>query len=333
MMRRATIVAERLAGGLLMCALVGCSTSGALQTRMQREIEAAARPLLEMHPDANWTKCFNRLLELRPASGDYLATRPEMSRVAAPDDLRVMLPTSLLRLLIAPQSAPRLSVNCFETTLDLLHFEPKVRGRRLGDVCLSISGVPAAWHDLYAGEFDHALAETIDVEGDRLAMLRWWRGHRVESRSGLLRRPLQPRARYLWPLLSRRRADLWVYEVRPGVVLCAAPPADAALLRVRTYDYNLVRATCIWLASSESPEVQSGLIELVAHPSQVVAYNARFALARSWDPLIRQVMERYARVADSMRPILPVMIDTRAATEGRWFDTLRQRLPIDERGL
>jgi hypothetical protein len=288
-------VPAAIVAGMLLCGLVGCAAPGAARIALEREVEAAARPLLEMHADANWTACYNRLLELGPVSVDYLLSQPIMRRTAAPDDLRVMLHTSLLRLLASPARAPRLSVNCFETTLDVLHFDPKVRGQRLGEVYLPTERLPAAWHDLYPTDFDHGLAQEIDVEADRRAMLLWCKEDR--RRGGATRalrgRPLRPRPAHLWAVLSRRYADVWVFEPRPGAFLCAYPPTGAALFHGRTYDYNLVRAACIWLASAESPGVERELIELVGHPSPTVAYNARFALAHSRDPRVRELIERY----------------------------------------
>jgi hypothetical protein len=286
-------------------ALSGCVMPTNPNMRRELAVEAAARPLLEMHPDANWTECYNRLVEFGPASVDYVASRPIMHRTAAPDDLRVMLHTSLLRLLANPAAAPRLSVTCFETTLDVLHFDPKVRGRRLGDVRLPTTRLPAAWHDLYPADFDHALAAEIDAEADRRAALRWYEAQRGEPALLLTQRRLAPRAEYLWAVLPRRYADVWTYELKPDVFLCRSPPAGAALLRGNTYDYNLVRAACLWLASAEASGVQRELIELVAHPSPIVAYNARFALQHSPDPRIREVLERYNDAVNPAAPMTP----------------------------
>ncbi len=307
----------RGAGGWSFLALVllggpvaGCATPSLSRAARQREVAAAALPLLEMRPDANWTACYNRLLALGPAGIDYLVARPAMRQAAAPDDLRVMLHASLLRLLANPATAPRLSVNCFETTLDVLHFNPKVRGRMLGGVRMPADRAPRAWHDLYPADFDHALARAIDVEADRRTMLSWWRARWGEPATAFARRRLQPRAEHLWPVLSRRYADVWTYEVRPEVFLCSAPPGRAALMRGTTYDYNLVRAVCIWLGMSELPAARNKLIELVAHRSQVVAYNARFALRHSRDPRIREVLERYKEPSG---PPLPAGVHTSAA--------------------
>jgi hypothetical protein len=249
--------------------------------------------LLVVDPDANWTACYNRLLELGPASIAYVASRPVMQRPAAPDDLRVMLHCSLLRLLSNPVDAPQLSVTCFETTLDVLHFEPKVRGRRLGEIRMPDKHPPRAWHDLYPTELNHALAAEIDVEADRRAVRAWWQGRRGQPAPVTARRPLRPRTADLRAVLARRYADVWAYELKPEVYLCGWPPTGAALLRGRTYDYNLVRAACIWLAAADEPGVLDELIELIAHPSPIVAYNARFALGHSPDPRIREVLERY----------------------------------------
>jgi len=270
-------------------ALTGCVAPA----RVAREIEDAARPLLELDPDANWTACYNRLLELAPGSIEYVATRPVMQRRAAPDDLRVMLHTSLLRLLADPVTAPRLSANCFETTLDVLHFDPKVCGRSPGTVHLPTAHVPRAWHELYPADFDHELAACVDPEADRQLMLRWWRQWRGAPARPTARRPLRPRAEHLWAVLSRRYADLWQYEVGPEVVLCAGQPGSAALFCEPAYEYNLVRAVCIWLGSQSDRGTESRLIALVGHPAPIVAYNARFALRYSPDRRIRQVIERY----------------------------------------
>jgi hypothetical protein len=294
-----------LAAGLLLGVAAGCVTPAGPDERRALAVAAAARPLLEMHPDANWTTCYNRLVEVGPASVDFLVSRPIMHRPAAPDDLRVMLHTSLLRLLAHPAAAPRLSVTCFETTLDVLHFDPKIRGRRLGEVCLPTARVPAAWHDLYPADFDHGLAGEIDPEADRRAVLRWWEAHRDEPALLFTPRRLRPRAAYLWAVLPRRYADVWTYELQPDVFLCALPPTGTALLRGPTYDYNVVRAACIWLASSDAPGVQHELIELIAHPSSIVAYNARFALQHSSDPRIREVLERYNEPVLPAAPTIP----------------------------
>jgi hypothetical protein len=184
----------------------------------------------------------------------------------------------------------------------VLHFCPKVRGRALGEVRMSTAHMPTAWHDLYPVEFNHALAREIDLEGDRATMLRWWRARRGEAATSLARRRLQPRPAHLWDVLSRRYVDVWTYQVRPGVFLCSWPPDGAALYRGRTYDYNLVRAVCVWLGTSGLPETQDRLIELVAHPSEIVAYNARFALQHDPDPRIREVLERYKETGGPLPP-------------------------------
>jgi hypothetical protein len=273
--------------------LSGCVSEVRAPLRLLRAVETAARPILEMHPDANWTACYNRLVELGPDSIEYLARQPAMQETAAPDDLRVMLHTSLLRLLACRATAPPLTANCFETTLNLVHFDVKVDGQRIGETRLTTPRVPRAWHDLYPTGFDHTLAAEIDVDADRRAMLAWWREHRGEQAARLARGPLRPHAAHLWPVLSRRYADVWIYELEPRAILCALPPARSALLREPTHDYNLVRAACIWLGTDETAEVETQLIELVAHPAPIVAHNARFALRYSPDPRIRDVLERY----------------------------------------
>lgn len=60
-----------------------------------------------------------------------------------------------------------------------------------------------------------------------------------------------------------------------------------------TADYNLVRAACLWLA--DQPDAEALLIERVGSHSEIVAHNARFALAHSRDPGIRAAVGRYNR--------------------------------------
>jgi hypothetical protein len=292
--------AGSLAGiaGLCVAALFGCTSSATTMGGRWQGIERYARPLLELDPNANWTACFNELAERRAASVEYLLARPEMNRRAAPDDLRVMLTTSLLRMLAESRTAPRLSVNCYETTLDLLYFQPKVLGRPLGEVCIPPEGMPNAWHALYPADFNHVLAQAIDVENDRRIMVLWWQTRGVETARQGAPSPLRPREAYLWDLLARRYADVWTYESRPAAFLCGEAPAAAVLLHGKTLDYNLVRAACIWLGSSEDAAVSDRLIGLVAHPSEIVSHNARFALRFRRDPRIRAVIERYNSADD-----------------------------------
>ncbi len=284
-----------IGGGLVLLLVAGGGCASAVRTLSprQRQIEQALRPLLALDPDANWTVAFNGLLPLGPDVLDVLAGHAVMRRVAAPDDLRVMVHTSLMRALVGVPGAPRLSVSCYETTLDVLHFDIKVGGRPLGEIHQRSRHPPAAWHELYPAGFDHALAARIDVEADRLAMMRWWEAHRAEADAIIMRSPLRPRVANLWPLLGRRCADAWGYDPLPAAVLCSDVPLEAALFRERTYDYNLVRAACIWLVTCAAPEVERGLIDRVASDSPIVAHNARFALRRSPDPRIREVIRRH----------------------------------------
>jgi hypothetical protein len=271
----------------------GCIAPGTPLTVAERAVAAAAGPILELDPHANWTACFNRLVELGPASVCYLARQPLMHRRAAPDDLRVALHISLLRLLANRDTAPRLSANCFETTLDLLHFDLKARGRRVGTAYLAQGRRPRAWHDLYPADFDHRAAADIDVEADRRAMLRWWRKQAGQPSTLVTTRPLTPRPERLWRLLSRRYADRWTYQPELGAILCAGQDGGPEMIRVITEDYNLVRAACIWLGSSPDPAVQDRLIEMIASSSPVVGHNARFALRHSRAPRIRAALKRF----------------------------------------
>ncbi len=283
-----------LAGLLLLGGIgAGCAPAVRALSPRQHRIETALRPLLTLDPDANWTAAFNRLLPLGPDVLDVLSRQPAMQHDAPPGDLRLLVHTSLMRMLVGGPDAPRLSASCFETTLDLLHFDIKVSGHPLGDIHQVSPRPPAAWHELYPAGFDHALAARIDVETDRRAMLRWWRDHRDSADSVIMRSPLRPRAAHLWPLLARHCADAWGYDPRSSAVLCSAPPLEAALFREHTHDYNLVRAACIWLATSSAPGIERALIDRVASDSPVVAYNARFALRHSPDPRIREVIRRF----------------------------------------
>ena len=273
--------------------LTGCAATDAAGASLWRQAEAAARPVLDMAPEANWTACYNRLLELGPTSVDYLLARPEMRRRAAPDDLRAALCSSLLRLLAEPTRAPSISMNCYETTLEVLHFHPKVFGRSIGPVCIPPPRMPTSWTDLYPFQFDHVLAGAVDVEADRRIMLYWWRAHRGEGRAYMAKRRLEPKPEHLWPVLSRRPADRWGYEMTSPVMLCGQTPGSAALFRGETWDYNLVRAVCIWLGGSETPGVEERLIDLVGDASDVISSNAVFALKFSQNPRIQKLLQSY----------------------------------------
>ena len=289
-MRAAT---QLLFTGLFLLVASGCASTVSIPERHWGSIERNAQLLLNLEPNANWTLCFNELVKYGPDSVEYLLSRPEMNRRAAPDDLRAMLTTSLLRLLADSRTAPRLSVNCYETTLDLLYFQPKVLGRPLGEVRIPTKRIPSVWHDLYPVDFNHLLAQAIDVESDRRIMKLWWRARDGDFARYCADRLLQPSEDYLWDVLSRRYADVWTYDVRPAVFLCGHTPANTTLMRGSSFDYNLVRAACVWLGSSENSDVSGRLISLVGHPSDVVSYNARFALRFQRDPRIRAVIERY----------------------------------------
>ncbi len=273
--------------------LAGCASLHPGPLR-RAEIATAARPILTLDPDAVWTDAYNRLAAFGPDAIDYLMRQPAITQPAAPDDLQVLLHTSLIGLLADPATAPHLSATCLETTLEVLHFDLKVGRRTLGAVAQLTRAPPRAWHELYPTDFEHFLAAQIDLEADRRALCAWWATHRDVPYA---RRPLQPRADHLWPLLARRQADAWQYEPAPRAVLCTADP-HSTLLEVPTWDYNLVRAACVWLGVSSTPGVQDRLIELVASPLPTVARNARFALHHASDERIRAAIERYQPQAD-----------------------------------
>jgi len=290
---------------LLIGGLVGCAAPRTPGLSRWRQAEAAARPILEMNPDANWTACYNKLFELESASIDYLLARPEMRRRAAPDDLCAALCTSLLRLLSDPSRAPRISMTCFETTLDVLHLHPKVLGRSLGQVHIPPSRMPTSWTSLYPRHFNHVLARAVDIESDRRIMLYWWQLHRGEADAYVAKRRLEPKPAYLWPVMSRRRAEVLVYELTPEVILCAQTPGSAALFREKTCDYNLVRAVCIWLGSSDTPPLVGRLIEMVGGDSDVASRNALFALKYSQNPRIHKLLNEYITPGGAAIPKKP----------------------------
>jgi hypothetical protein len=290
--QRAAVRRGRLAALVAALApLAGCVAPGPAPLPHRAAIAAAARPLLSLDPDAVWTDAYNRLVEFGPESIDYLMRQPAMTQPAAPDDLQVLLHTSLVRLLVSLPTAPTLTASCLETTLGVLHFDLKVGDRPLGTIAQIERSTPRAWHELYPGDFDHALAPRIDVEADRLALREWWRTHRDQP-GAVVSRPLKPRADYLWRILVRRPADRWQYEPQPRAILCTAQPGPV-LLHLPTWDYNLVRATCVWLGSSPDPAVEDRLIELVGSPLPTVAHNARFALRHAPDARVRELIERY----------------------------------------
>jgi hypothetical protein len=273
--------------------LAGCTTPPRAPSAAAQRVAAAARPLLTLDPNAAWTEAYNELLALGPAALDYLMAQPALARPAAPDDLNVLVHTSLVRLLADPASQPpRLTATCFETTHDLLHFDLKVQGQPLGELAIPADARPRTWPELYPTGFDHARAACVDLETDRKALQVWWRTQSDHGEFALAARRLAPRLTDLWSLLARRYADRWLYQPEPRAALCARGPQEPTLLRVPTVDYNLVRAACIWLGRSDNPADRGQLIELLAHPSGIVAHNARFALTFARDERIRAALER-----------------------------------------
>ncbi len=300
-----------LPAALAILLLSGCQATNGLSSR-EREIAAAARPMLELDPDAVWTDAYNRLLEFGPESVAYLAEHPLMKRRCAPDDLRVLLHTSLMRLLIAPHDAPRLSLTCFETTLGVLHFDPKASRHRIGTVHRAAGPLPRSWHDLFPADFDHRVTPHIDADLDRLALRLWWQRHRAELASHVAVAPLRPQVRWLWPVLSRRYADQWRYSPQPAAVLCRAAgfepdvslaqAATPTLIQAESSNYDLVRAACVLLGRHSDPAIQNRLIELVGSSSDVAAHNARFSLGYAADPRIRALIQRHRPEANRARP-------------------------------
>jgi hypothetical protein len=273
------------------CAATGRAAETPRLSLIEREVLDAARPILTLDPDANWTASFNRLVAAGPDAVRVLCARPEMVRPCAPDSLPTLVHTSLVRLL-APQSAPRLSASCLAVTLDVLHFEITVDAQRLGDIALTPGRIPAAWHDLYPAGFDHEHAVAVNVERDRRRIREWFADSAGGAWSAAGARPLRPVPNHLWHLLGRRCADRWTRDLATGVLSCRYD-TSTTLLQIACADYNLVRAACVWLGGSGQADVEAGLIERVASPSPIVAHNARFALRFSADPRIRALIERY----------------------------------------
>lgn len=282
---QAALVAAALAAS-------GCGGGRASNIALTERVALAARPILALDPDANWTESFNELIAIGPAAALALAARPELTRPTAPDDLPVFTRTSLIAALLHPSEGVRVSGSCFTTTLSLLHVMVHVRGRSVGDLVWRGGPAPRRWHDLFPAEFNHAVADEIDVERDRQAIRAWLARRRGEPSSIRLARSLAPRVEHLWHLLGRRLADEWFLPSTPDVIRCARP-GEPALLRAACVDYNLVRAACIWLGSRDDPDVESRLIGLVASDSPVIAHNARFALRYSPDERIRRALEAF----------------------------------------
>ncbi len=293
--------------------LPGCLAPGYPLTASQRAAADAARPLLTLDSDAVWVDAYNRLIELGPAAMDYLLNQPAMTGPVAADDLAVLLHTSLSHLLIRPGAGPRLTASALETTLDVLHLDVKVDGHSLGTIFMPAPEPPASWLDLFPADFDRDRAARVDLGRDRAAMVEWWRANRARAEGLLVARALRPRTDDLWLLLNRRRADRWQYQPVPRAILCADqpggvtlfrpilcsdPPGGATLLDLPAYDYNLLRATCIWLGSSAEDEGLRRLVDLAGSPLPVVAHNARFALRYCRDPRLRELIERYDPAGD-----------------------------------
>lgn len=287
---------------LAVLSATGCSKGDLLLSPADRAIRDSALILLSLKPDVEWTSAHNELIAHGAAAIDWIARQPAMSRPVAPDNLDTLLHTSLIHLL-AGASAPRLSFSAYETTLDLLYFDPRVDGKPLGEVCIPPGTPLVAWHDAYPHRLDRALADRVDAEADREAILKWWQATGPAALPAS--RKLKPNAENLWPLLVRRPADVWQYDLDRKPVLVADSPqrrGTNALIESPTIDYNLVRAACIWLGSRGEDEIQARLIELVNHPRPVLAHNAVFALRHSPDPRIRETLERFERggIANTM---------------------------------
>ncbi len=288
--------AEARLAVLLMALVVfgGCLSPGDLRDAHTARIAAVARPIVELNPDVVWNDSYHQLSDFGADAIDYLMRRPELSEPAAADSLRVLVHTSLVRRLANPATCPRLTATCFETTCDLLHFDVRVLGRSVGVPVQTTPTPPRSWLDLYPAEFNQRLAAVVDLEGDRRALQAWWCIHRDRPGQLALPRRLRPNPEQLQRVLRRRFADGWLYEPRPRALLCTTgPPRQPILLQYDTYDYNLVRAACVWLGRSVDQDIRAGLVDLVASRNLIVSHNARFALRYATDPRVRELIERY----------------------------------------
>lgn len=260
--------------------------------------------ILRMDPSANWTSCYNALASQRVAALESLFLRPELNRRCAPDDLPVLLATSLARLLLAPDVRVATRATALDVSLDLLHFDIKIDGRPLGELALLTPATPRSCLDLYPAEIDSGLASELNVDADRAAVLAAWRS----AWSSLSRSapPLRPQSTWLMAVLGRRYADRWRYDWVEKATLVSwtaqAPGGAPPLLICASYDYNLVRAACVWLGDRGDAADSATLIELVASPATVIAHNARFALQHSPNPRIRGLIEKYHRTKPSSPP-------------------------------
>ncbi len=303
-MRRRHLFRPTCSLAIVLLAAGGCAVLQPAEARRAQAIAAAAQPILALDPNACWTECYNQLLAFGPDALAYLMAQPALTRPAAPDDLAVLMHLSLVRVLAAPGTAPRLSAQALETTLGILHCDPKVGGERLGTAVLSDRPPPRAWLDLYPADFDQALAARVDLEADRQQLRSWWAARQGQPEAPRLGAPLAPQVADLWRVLARRPADRWFYGLqgepvrcdawtRGCFVLCGEPPRAPALFDLPTWDYNLVRATCIWLGTQRDATIEARLVELVASPDTTLAHNALFALRYSRNERIRAVLKRY----------------------------------------
>lgn len=284
----------RLVPLLLAGLLSGCGVNQAAPVdRRSDPVAQSADLILAMAPDADWTEHYNRLAAAPGVALQHILTRPAMVNPPCADALDTLLCTSLAALLSQEAEPPQLTLYAFETSSDLLHLAPKVAGRELGEICVEPGRPPLRWQDLYRGRFDRAAAARVDLEADRTAMLSWWRSqNRVWEAQVWVTRPLRPQPDRLFRLLSRRHADLWVYQPDFGAAQLVSDPPDAGLFSVSTVDYNLVRAAGIQLGSSADLDVTERLVRLMGDGSPVVAHNARFALGFHPNARIRAAVRR-----------------------------------------
>ncbi len=287
--RRNTVIPSAAAAVVLLLVSTGCTSVPTTQRRIAR----LAAPVLSLDADANWTACVNGLIAAGPDSVDWLMRRPCMQRPAPPDDLHVLMHTSLVALLAPPAQRPALTTTALQVRHGLVYFELRVRGRVLGEAVWS--GLPPVeWPALLVRGFEPQRADQSDLERDRRTLLEWWRQRRSDPATLIRRQPYRPRTQKLWRLLAWYPADRWS-PVGPAGELCDARPELSLTLPLVRRDYNLVRSACIWLGSRAEAPVQRRLIDLVGSDLPVLRHNALFALGYSPDPGIRALLERWHR--------------------------------------
>lgn len=278
--------------------LAGCSVGQPRTDATMALVAEAAAPILALDPDAVWTASYQRLCANMPASLAWLAEHPRLAEPVAPDDLQALVHLSLFRALIYPPQRPPLVTTCLSTQAGLLYFDLRVAGREVGPTVLAGREPPRTWHELFPAEVDQRLVGLVDVEADRQVALAWWQLNRDRLHMVAPAPALRPKPAELYRLLSLRPANQWYYQPIERRQRCSFEETPPALFRCRTYDYNVVRAACLWLGSASDEAIRQALVELALSGSPVQRYNVLFALQHDPDPRIQALLRRYKGEAD-----------------------------------